>query len=283
MKSPSKLLLAALVLLIIAILLWRWQPWRDTAPSATTPAAAVAPPPAQEPASAASAPPSATSAVQFPVGPASAAAPSEPAPVAHTDAGVQAALVDLAGRKGVLSFLQLDGFVRRIVATVDNLDRPSAPARIWPVNPTAGKFEVRDGPGGESIDLDNALRYAPLLQFIEAVDLPKAVALYRQLYPWFQQTYQDLGYPQGYFNDRLVAVIDHLLQAPEPEPPVAVTLTEIKGPIPSARPWVHYEFADPALAQASAGQKIMMRVGLVNERRLKTKLRELRQLLTQRS
>ena len=51
---------------------------------------------------------------------------------------------------------------------------------------------------------------------------------------------------------------------------------EIKGDMPSERPWVHYEFVDPALESLSAGQKMMIRTGLVNERRLKTRLREFR-------
>jgi hypothetical protein len=39
---------------------------------------------------------------------------------------------------------------------------------------------------------------------------------------------------------------------------------------------VRYEFADPALESLSSGQKIMLRVGPVNERRLKEKLAEIR-------
>ena len=46
--------------------------------------------------------------------------------------------------------------------------------------------------------------------------------------------------------------------------------------MPSERPWVRYEFADPALQSASAGQKILLRVGPVNQRRLKAQLRSLR-------
>ena len=49
----------------------------------------------------------------------------------NTDAAVQANLVDLAGHDGVLRFLQFDGFVRRVVATVDNLDRPHAASRSF--------------------------------------------------------------------------------------------------------------------------------------------------------
>jgi hypothetical protein len=73
-----------------------------------------------------------------------------------------------------------------------------------------------------------------------------------------------------------VAVIDHLLQAPEPAGPLAVKLVEFKGDEASDRPSRHYEFVDPRLESLSAGQKMLIRTGLVNERRLKTKLRELR-------
>jgi hypothetical protein len=60
-----------------------------------------------------------------------------------------------------------------------------------------------------------------------------------------------------------------------------VQLTDVKGPEPSLMPWVRYQFADPALESLASGQKIMVRVGSVNERRLKAKLRALRkELLT---
>lgn len=51
---------------------------------------------------------------------------------------------------------------------------------------------------------------------------------------------------------------------------------EVKGPVPSTRPWVRYEFADPELQNLSAGQKILIRMGPAHERRLKQKLGELR-------
>jgi hypothetical protein len=98
-----------------------------------------------------------------------------------------------------------------------------------------------------------------------------------------QGAYQELGFPNGYFNDRLVAVIDLLLAAPQTEYPIRVQLMEVKGPIASLRPWVRYEFADPALESLSAGQKMLVRMGPVNQRRLKAKLAELRDELARRT
>jgi hypothetical protein len=197
-------------------------------------------------------------------------------PLAEADAYVQGALVELLGRKGVLSFLNVDGFVRRFVATVDNLASEHAPAQLWPVNPTAGRFDAEARADGSVISARNAARYVALVRFVDAVDTRKAVALYRRLYPLFQQAYEELGYPGKYFNDRVVEVIDHLLATPDLAGPIKVKLVEAKEPGKPARPGV-YQFEDPALEARSAGQKILLRIGRDNAEKLKAKLVEVRQ------
>lgn len=209
--------------------------------------------------------------------------PAASAP-ADAEAQVRPALTGLLGSKAVDSLLQVDGFVERFVATVDNLPRDQAPARMWPVQPTADRFTVAETGGGvKTISPDNEARYTPFVRLVEAVDMKRAVALYTEHYPLFQKAYEKLGYPDGYFNDRLVEVIDHLLRAPEPAPPLQVRLTEVKGEVPSQRPWVRYEFADADLEALSAGQKMLVRMGLANERRLKAQLAELRRLVGTRT
>ncbi len=211
---------------------------------------------------------------QYPVGQ-EAAAGALP-PLDQADAAVEPELDALVGSKRVNTLLQSEGFVRRVVATVDNLTREHAASRLWPVQPTAGKFTVAGTPGSERVAEDNAGRYTPVVLMLEHVDVKRAAGVYRRLYPLFQQAYEELGYPGKYFNDRLVAVIDHLLAAPEPAGPVRLHLTEVRGEVPSLRPWVRYEYDDPALESLSSGQKMMVRVGLVNERRLKARLRVVR-------
>lgn len=57
-------------------------------------------------------------------------------------------------------------------------------------------------------------------------------------------------------------------------------MTEVKGPIPSPRPWVRYEFVDPRLEGLADGQKILLRIGPEHATRLKAWLRALREALT---
>ena len=60
---------------------------------------------------------------------------------------------------------------------------------------------------------------------------------------------------------------------------LAIFLTEVKGEVPSAQPWLRYEFADPALQSLSSGQKILLRIGPVHRKALMAKLVELRGLV----
>lgn len=205
--------------------------------------------------------------------PADAALPA----LAESDPRVAELLADLLGRDKVASFLLTDGFVRRVVATVDNLARAQAPSRMWPVQPMPQRFVVdADGDAPTTVAAANAARYSAFLAFAEAVPMEPAVALYARLYPLFQQAYEELGYPRRYFNDRLVAVLDHLLLAPEPQGPLRVKLTPVNTEVPNLRPWVRYEFVDPALESLSSGQKILVRMGPANEARAKALIRDLR-------
>ena len=207
--------------------------------------------------------------------------PSAAHPLASGE--IARALTNLLGKDGVAAFVQTEDFPRRFVATIDNLGRSHAPHVLWPVSPTPEPFKIDDRGGRPVIALDNMARYTPFVLMAETINASRAVGLYARMYPLLPRAYEELGYPNGHFNDRFVAVIDLLLATPEVDYPVALHLTEVKGPIPSLRPWVRYEFADPALENLSAGQKVLLRMGLVNQRRLKQKLVEVRTELLKRA
>ncbi|MCW5653492.1 MAG: DUF3014 domain-containing protein [Hydrogenophaga sp.] len=283
---PIAALVAVGILAVAGYFGWQHhQASRQTPPVPPMPDAPVAAAPTEP---AASAPPASPPAIEHPVEEplAQEGGGSTPLPaLADADPYVRERLIELIGRQNVLGFLQVDGFVRRAVATVDNLARSHAPVMAWPFNPTPGRFATRKAEGGsaaETIHPDNGARYQPWVRMVESVDSDRAVALYRRLYPLLQQAYEDLGFPGRYFNDRLVQVLDHLIATPVPDAPPAVTLVEVKGPVPSARPWVRYEFADPSLEARSAGQKILLRVGPDNQRRLQAKLVEIRARVARR-
>jgi hypothetical protein len=194
----------------------------------------------------------------------------EPLPtLAESDEPLQQSLREIFGA-AVDRYLVPKDIVRRFVVTIDNLPRKKTAIDRWPVKPLGGEFRTS---GTEDIVLSpaNAERYKIVVQLFVSTDTQRLVALYKRFYPLLQQAYVDLGYPEGYFNNRLIEVIDHLLETPE-----------IEGPIRLVQPGVFYEFADPSLESRSSGQKLLLRMGNENAAEVKLKLREIRREIAQR-
>jgi hypothetical protein len=222
-------------------------------------------PPAAEPVPAAAPAPSAASEAQIshPIA-AEADAAALPAlndsdPVAHDS------LAGVIGREPVAQFLVPQNIVRHIVVTVDNLPRKKVAVELRPLKPTPGQTVTATQGELTTLSPANFERYAPLMRVLEKTDVKALAVVYQRLYPLFQQAYEDLGYPGKYFNDRLVEVIDQLLQTPEITTPVQLT-----------QPKVFYAYADPDLESRPAGQKLLIRMGPANERLIKAKLRDFR-------
>jgi hypothetical protein len=186
-----------------------------------------------------------------------------------SDAAAIEALGGFAGAAGLGALLNPEHVIQRIVATVDSLPRQKIAPDALPVRGAQGSFAARRNGNQGEIDPRNFERYAMYAKIAQAIDAKALVAWYVHFYPLFQQAYRELGYPDGYFNDRLVFVIDHLIETPDINEPVAL-----------AQPNVMYEFADPALEKRSAGQKLLLRSGPENEAAIKAKLREIRAALT---
>jgi hypothetical protein len=251
---------AAITAVFVAIaLLYYWV--RKSTPEAQSP---QGPPAEVAPAPAVGAEPR----ILYPV-PSAESPPKKPLPaLADSDAALEHELRALTGGKSLAEIVLFPDLVRRVVATVDNLPRKAAPQRLLPIRNIPGQILVSVGADGAELKPQNSARYASYVRVAETVDTAQLVALYVRFYPLFQRAYQDLGYPNAYFNDRVVVVIDDLLAAPE-----------IHGPLRLVQPKVMYEFADPELETRSAGQKILIRMGIENAARIKAKLREIRKAL----
>lgn len=275
MKRQHQVLVAVavVVVVIVAIVWFGWLRHREASESAaSTPAEMpVASAPVETPAEPVPASAAASAAIQHPI---EAVETGETTPEAAT------MLADLFGKQAVGALFVTDDFAHRLAATVDGLGREAASSRLWPAQATPGRFSVAETRDGSTVvAVDNAARYAPFIGAFEKVDLIRVAQAYKRFYPQLQKAYQDLGYPDGYFNDRLVAVIDSMLAAPEPVGPVDVRLPNVAGASAPARPWLVYEFADPALAALPAGQKLLVRMGVANERRVKARLLAFRGLI----
>jgi hypothetical protein len=259
--QANKALVAVALIAAAAALYWLWARSRPTPPPMTPP------PPVAMP---------------LPVVPDAIVAPQIHHPIEkvgrrHTelpslddsDRAMREGLSGLFGARRLAEFFVVEGIIPRIVATVDGLPRDPVPLGVWPVKPMAGEFLVERDGAGLAISPKNQARYESHVRLAESVEPRKLVALYIRYYPLFQRAYEELGNPQGYFNDRLVEAIDDLLATPE-----------VPGPFRLVKPHARYEFADPALQARSAGQKLLLRMGPQHASHLKVVLRQIRQGVT---
>lgn len=196
--------------------------------------------------------------------------PDQPLPeLKQSDTPMAEILARLFADQKLDRFFFPEHFIERFVVMVDNLPRPQLPATHRPLRKTAGTFLASGERDQLTINPANYQRYTPLVKMLAALDTRQVVAVYKHLYPLFQEAYQGLGYPDAYFNDRLIEVIDHLLTTPP-----------VSGPIFLVQPKALYLYADPALEELSAGRKILIRCGPENAAQIKEMLHTYRQELT---
>lgn len=194
--------------------------------------------------------------------------------VAPADVGEAAVNKELARNwplAQLRKYFNLQEQARRLVITVDNLPREHVPSQL---RITRGVPELlRVQKDGETITLDpsNYERYDRIISYVEKMDARKIGRLYAKFYPLLQRTYEETGFPEERFHDRVLAALDDMMDAPRPT-----------GPIRLVQPKVLYRFEDDHLESLSAGQKIMIRVGLDNAARLRKVLARVRAAIAAR-
>ena len=191
-------------------------------------------------------------------------------PIAESDEYLRIELSDLIADE-LFSLVTKSNLVEKIVATIDNLPRAYLAERMRPINIESEKFivEAQGTLDGFILSEKNYERYNSLTDTLEVIDKNVLAEIYLRFYPLFQEAYQDLGYPDVYFNDRLIDVIDHLLDTPE-----------VNDPIILHTPNNLYEYVHPEIESLSSGQKLLIRMGKRNTNRIKQFLIEFRALIS---
>jgi hypothetical protein len=172
-------ILGGLVLIALGAGAWYWQKRQSAGSESVTPETVVADEPRiQNP-------------IETPAG-------TDPA-LSATDQAVA-----LVGADRFAAMFVPDDFVRNIVATVDNLARGKIAARMNPAKPPKGAFATAGAEGDLVLGATNFARYTVWADLVDGLDPDATVELYRRLYPQFQSAYENLGNPDGYFNDRVI-------------------------------------------------------------------------------
>jgi len=185
-------------------------------------------------------------------------------PLVESDPEVTQALAEIVGTDPLAKYLVKSQAISRMVATTDSLTSRQVPAPINPVRPASGVFQTDYEGENVVMSTENFSRYDGHVALIQETDTDALLALYHRYYPLFQQAWEENG-GEGSFNQRLVEVIDHLLETPD-----------VPGPVYLTKPEAVYLYAEPELESMTAGQKILVRMGSVNAAVVKEKLTEIK-------
>lgn len=191
----------------------------------------------------------------------------------NSDDAVRDATGALPGAAPLEARLVPERLIEKFVVTVNSLDGTIAPLSMWPVEDAEGVPEVdRQGEDRFEWSAANADRYDPYVAAFTTPDAETLAALYARYYPLLQEAFASLGQDEDYFNDRFIAIIDHLLAAPPARERYRLV-----------RPRVLYQFADPGLEALSSGQKLMLRLGPEHSQAVREQLRALRAAIVTRT
>jgi hypothetical protein len=221
-----------------------------------------------------------------------------PPPVAVVDAGAPPAPVDagparslvagdallrkLLGALGapaaLLSWLEGDDVLRRLVAAVNLIAEGQSPRAMLAFFPVTGPFQAREvlgpplprpkkGPPPPRpvryfIARASYQRYEGVAAALGAVDTAGAGKVYGELRPFLEAAYEEIGRPGTHFDDALGRALGVLLAVRWPG--VEVELQ------PRGAVWI---LADPALEALSPAQKHLLRMGPVHGLAVQRQLR----------
>ena len=203
--------------------------------------------------------------VVFPESESEPVTPPEPLPeLIESDAEVTQALAEIAGADPLAEYLVMDQVISRAVASIDSLTSRQVPAHINPIRPAGDKFLIDSEDEKLVLSPKNFARYDGYAALLQGMSTGSLMGFYRRYSPLFQQAWEENG-GQGSFNDRLLEVIDDLLEAPDVAGPVYLTKYEAV-----------YLFEIPELEAMTAGQKTLVRMGSANASVVKEKLMEIR-------
>lgn len=170
-------------------------------------------------------------------------------------------ILQLTASPLLAKWLGTENLARQIAALVEGAAGGSLPLRfLAPLRPS-GAFSVVERGGRTTIAPASDARYDAMAEVIAALDPAAVVRIYRRLAPRLDEAHAELGEGARTFDAALGDGLQRLAETPIPDGPVAVTN---RGGV--------YGFADPKLEALSPAQKLLLRSGPGNARRVQAQL-----------
>ncbi|MCU7994426.1 DUF3014 domain-containing protein [Shewanella glacialipiscicola] len=190
---------------------------------------------------------------------------ADPVPaLAESDTFVQQKVLALINNNVVASSLVQQDLARQFVVFVDNLAQGELTRKVSPIKGPEKQFTVSEITNKVYLNPEGFHRYDAYVDSIVKMDEQSLMATYKQMTPMLEEAFSELGYSNAKFNDRMLQAIKLLLAAPIVEDPIELSSIS-----------VNYQFVDPNLEALPSAQKLLIRMGPENTRKLKVALRKL--------
>ena len=184
--------------------------------------------------------------------------------LAESDTYVQQKALELINNNVVASSLVQQDLTRQFVVFVDNLAQGELTRKVSPIKGPEKLFTVSEITNKVYLNPEGFHRYDAYVDSIAKMDEQSLMATYKQMTPMLEEAFSELGYSNAKFNDRMLQAIKLLLAAPIVEDPIELSSIS-----------VNYQFVDPDLEALPSAQKLLIRMGPENTRKLKVALRKL--------
>jgi hypothetical protein len=192
----------------------------------------------------------------------------KPEPLDTSDGTVKTKLLGLSDYNEFARLLIDEALLERFVITTNTLAEEEIAANNRILVQPEKSFRTYRQADKEWIDPASYKRYAPYVEVFESLETESLLQLYQEYKPAIEYIYAEIGSPSDSFDEKLEEAIDVLLDTPEVPVPVEVFTDSVM-----------YKFADSQLESLSSPQKQLLRTGPENMRRIKAKLREIKERL----
>ncbi|WP_351077630.1 DUF3014 domain-containing protein [Shewanella sp. CAL98-MNA-CIBAN-0140] len=197
----------------------------------------------------------------------SAAATIEPLPTLdESDDFVEAKTLAIANGMKIAPMILKKDIARQFVVFVDNLAQGNMVRKASPLKGPDTKFTVSEITNKIYLNPDSYHRYDLYANFIEELSDKDLISTYNELKPLFAEAFTELGYSNIDFDTRMQQVFSMVADAPIIEDPIELSSIS-----------VNYKYVDPNLEALPNAQKLLIRMGPENARKIKAAVKKLQQ------
>ena len=182
-------------------------------------------------------------------------------PLPESDPAVRQLVQLMSTHPQVMAWLATDGLIRNFTVVVGNIADGHTPAKQLGVLKPKGPFRTRREADGLHVDPAGYARYDDLANAVASIDPQAAARVYTTLKPRLEEAHRELGATEP-FDRTLEDAIVRLVTTPT----AIDSRLEPKGA-------EAYRYADPRLESMTDAQKLLLRMGPANARKVQDKLK----------